>query len=115
MAPEASSVGVRSEADLSSGSYDVVVVTGGGKRYSSLWHLQVVGSRITGTSDWDCCPGQRVDKLAGTVTGEGADLRVSITRVCTGYGQPGPCQQVYLGAPHATRLEGSWSGTGGSG
>src|SRR6185436_20102486 len=119
-AAEASPVGARSAADLNSGTYQVVVVTAGGKSYRSLWHLHVVANHITGTSEWDCCPGHRVDKLSGQIglkeTDEETLTSVDITRFCVGQGQPAPCKQEYSSTNIGdTRVQGTWSGTGGSG
>jgi hypothetical protein len=109
-APEASPVDARSTARLESGTYQVI--TGySGRTYRSVWHLEVAASRITGTSEWDCCPGWRVDKLLGTITEDG----VEITRFCTGQGNTQPCEQLYKGEPIGTRLKGTWSGNGRSG
>jgi hypothetical protein len=88
-----------------------------GTTYSSVWHLQIVANRVTGTSEWDCCPGHRVDRLAGTLTKERSSYVLRLTRFCAGQGQPGSCQQVYRSIPFETtsRVAGDWSGTGGSG
>jgi hypothetical protein len=111
VAPQASSVNVRATEGLQSGTYQVVVKTGG-KMYRSVWHLRVVANRINGTSEWECCPGHRVDRLSGKITDSD---QVTITRFCAGQGQPSPCQQVYEGSLSNTRIEGTWSGTGSAG
>jgi hypothetical protein len=113
-APEASSVHLRSTAGLDSGSYQVVARLGG-RTYPSVWHLKVVASHLTGFSEWDCCPGRRVDKLQGRIT---AGSLITITRDCRGQGYAGSCQQVYEGSfvsDSSPTLAGTWSGTGGSG
>jgi hypothetical protein len=101
-APEASSVRAHSTAglppaSLDSGSYQTVQ-TYAGRTYRSTWRLKVTPGisnwLITGISEWDCCPGRRLDPLRGTI-GEGGT--VEVTRDCTDQGNPEPCKQVFPG------------------
>jgi WSC domain. len=94
-------------ANLSSGTYQVAA-DNAGTIHNSTWTLQVSGNQITGTSQWDCCPGPRVDALTGRIEGN----RVIIERDCSGQGWEGECRQVYDGTIGGGTIEGSWSGTG---
>jgi hypothetical protein len=80
-----------------SGDYEVTVTTAGGT-FTSTWHLKVSGSKVTGTSDWTCCPGVRHDPLSGTVRGG----KIAIERNCSLQGQRACVRQVYDGEVHGT-------------
>jgi hypothetical protein len=119
-ASEASSVRARSTADLpsaslASGSYQTVQ-TYAGRTYRSTWRLTVTPGisnwLITGISEWDCCPGRRLDPLRGKI-GEGGTVEIS--RDCTGQGNPEPCKQVFRGSFSEKTASGTWSGNGRSG
>ena len=71
---------------LKSGDYQVVVawpdgVVKAGER-KSTWHLTVADGQVTGTSDWDCCPGVRHDPVNGKINAN----TISFLRDCTGQG-----------------------------
>ena len=104
---------VAASTTLDSGVYDVrVSYRGSATKYRSYWKLTVTGNRIRGTSFWTCCPGQRSDPLSGSITGD----RAVVVRDCRGQGQKGPCRQTFVfTARTATRLEGTYTGTGGRG
>jgi hypothetical protein len=119
-APEASSVRARSTADLppaglASGTYQTIQ-TYAGRTYRSTWRLRVTPGiskwLVTGISEWDCCPGRRLDPLRGTI-GEGGTVEIS--RDCTGQGSPEPCKQVFRGYFSEKTVRGTWSGNGRSG
>ncbi len=77
--------------------------------HKSVWDLEVSGSNITGTSEWDCCPGRRRDALQGTLQGNS----VQIGRSCTGQGISGRCSQVYEGTISDRGIaSGGWSHNG---
>jgi hypothetical protein len=78
-------------ATLPSGTYRVESVAG--DRWVGTLRITVSGTRIQGQSEWDCCPGHRVDALSGTLTGN----RIRWTRNCSGQGFNGPCDQVFEG------------------
>lgn len=80
-------------------------------QWSSTWMIRVEGSEITGSSQWSCCPGHRVDMLSGKREG----ARVTLRRDCSGQGQPGTCSQTYVGEIRGGQVVGTWSGTGGQG
>ncbi len=92
---------------LISGSYRLEAYSN--RQHRSLWDLKVAGGEITGTSEWDCCPGRRRDPLKGRVQGG----RVQIERSCTGQGLSGRCSQVYEGnVSKRGAASGSWSHNG---
>jgi hypothetical protein len=76
--------------------------------FHSTWRIQVVNGRITGTSEWTCCPGPRVDQLRGTFQGD----TVVIERDCSGQNWSGSCTQVFTGRLVNGRIEGTCQGTG---
>ncbi len=78
------------------------------RTYGSLWELEVVGDRITGSSQWDCCPGRRTDTLQGRLRGD----QVTISRSCAGQGAAAPCKQVYEGKVAGDRVGGSFNQNG---
>lgn len=93
--------------DLLSGDYRLEAYSN--RRHRSLWHLEVAGGKITGTSEWDCCPGRRRDPLKGTVQRG----RVQVGRNCSGQGLSGRCYQVYEGTVSNRGLaSGTWSHNG---
>ncbi|MCB1439602.1 MAG: sel1 repeat family protein [Nitratireductor sp.] len=92
---------------LASGRYRVDTSVNGAS-YPSEWSLIIDNGRITGTSEWSCCPGPRIDPLAGFVSGN----KVMIERDCSGQGHVGPCKQTYDGSIMNGRLEGTFTGTG---
>jgi hypothetical protein len=74
--------------------------------------LNVRGGTFTGQSEWQCCPAKRTDPLInGTIQGG----NVTFSRDCRGQGQPGPCQQNFIGKISGNTASGTWSGTGGKG
>lgn len=98
-------------ASLNSGTYPVDVYQGD-RTYKTNWMLRVEGQTISGMSDWKGLYGLReyVQPLKGSIT----DNRVTITRNCS---EPEliSCNQTYSGTISNNQIEGSWSGTGGSG
>ena len=88
---------------LISGSYNVKQ-----GRWKSVWRLNVSNGQITGTSEWACCPGHRIDKMTGYISGNS----VFITRDCSGQGYQGKCKQIYQGEIKNNRINGTCSGTG---
>lgn len=92
---------------LISGTYKVEN-TNSGTTYVSTWTLEVSGNQITGTSDWPCCPGRRLDPLRGSVAGN----RVTIARDCRGQGYVGECRQEFVGTIVSGVVQGKASGTG---
>ena len=89
---------------LKSGTYHV---TQG--NWESTWRLKVEkNGKITGTSEWTCCPNHRVDPMKGRITGN----TVEIKRDCSGQGYSGACNQTYKGKIVGDRIEGTCSGTG---
>ncbi|WP_457575620.1 PGAP1-like alpha/beta domain-containing protein [Desulfomarina sp.] len=92
---------------LTSGSYRVDHQIGG-TTWHSTWKLKVINSRITGTSQWACCPHKRVDPMTGIISADS----VTITRDCSGQGYKGPCSQTYRGKLKNGRIEGEATGTG---
>lgn len=94
-------------APLRSGTYQVETRVGD-KDYQSTWTLEVSGNRITGTSEWNCCPGRRVDPLTGRIDG----AQVVIERDCRGQGSGDDCRQTYEGTIANGFITGTFSGTG---
>ncbi len=88
---------------LGSGSYRVDTWASG--LYPSVWKLNVSSGRISGMSEWGCCPGPRNDPLSGRIDGN----TVTITRDCTGQGNSGPCSQEYTGKLNGNVIEGSFT------
>ena len=94
--------------DFTSGVYSGVQVTGG-TRHNSTWRLTVKAGKVTGTSEWQCCPGARTDPITGTVRGD----TVVLVRDCTGQGQSGACSQTATGrVTRQGNLTGTWTGSG---
>ena len=91
---------------VTGGSYQVDVFLS--TVFHSTWNIQVVNGRITGTSEWTCCPGPRVDQLRGHFQGD----TVVIERDCSGQNWSGACTQVYTGRLVNGRIEGTCQGTG---
>lgn len=89
---------------LVSGTYHVSTPCMG-VTYQSVWRLNVTGGRISGKSEWTCCPGPRIDPMKGRISGD----TVVIERDCTGQGQKGPCHQVYTGKLNGDVIEGSFT------
>jgi hypothetical protein len=71
----------------------------------STWTLEVDEDQITGTSEWDCCPGHRIDPLKGQIK-DGNN--VIIERDCKGQGWEGSCYQVYSGIIKDDTITGSY-------
>ncbi len=88
---------------LVSGTYRVVQ-----GRWNSIWKLNIVNGQITGTSEWTCCPSQRIDPIKGKISGD----MITIERDCTGKDWKGACRQTYRGKFKNGRIEGTCSGTG---
>jgi hypothetical protein len=93
---------------LKNGNYRVKVVAG--QMLQSVWTLEISGSNITGKSEWDCCPGHRIDPLNGRIEND----HVVIERDCSGQGY-GECHQVYIGTLVGDLITGSFTGTGATG
>ena len=89
-----------------SGKYELV----GG--YSSTFTLTVTGSRFSGSSKWECCPGPRTDPIVQGLVQNG---KISFIRECSGQGVPFACTQSYTGTITPDGASGQWTGTGGSG
>src|SRR5262245_440003 len=101
-------MGAANSASFGTGSYSAVQ-TADGVRFPATWKVFVTGGRITGTSEWNCCPGKRTDPLSGTVTGS----HVVITRDCRGQGGFTGCLQTFTGdvKPDGTVI-GTWAWSG---
>ncbi len=96
-----------SAAALASGVYKLEAYSG--RVHESVWKLEVADGKITGSSEWDCCPGKRRDRLEGTAKG----VLVQISRNCSGQGIKGRCLQVYEGSVSKQGVaSGSWSHNG---
>ena len=91
---------------VTSGSHQVDVFLS--TVYHSTWTIQVVNGRITGSSEWTCCPGRRVDPIRGHFEGD----TVVFERDCSGQNWSGACTQVYKGRLNNGRIEGTCTGTG---
>jgi len=76
--------------------------------WESTWRVRVVNGRITGTSEWTCCPGHRIDPIRGSVSGN----IVIMERNCSGQGWNGPCRQIFRGKIKGNRIMGTCTGTG---
>ena len=76
--------------------------------WESTWRVRVVNGRITGTSEWTCCPGHRIDPIRGNVSGN----TVVMERNCSGQGWNGPCRQIFRGEIKNNRIMGTCTGTG---
>ena len=92
---------------LVSGKYELV--TGS---YSSTFALTVTGSRFSGSSKWECCPGPRTDPIVQGLVQNG---KISFVRECSGQGVPFACTQSYNGTITPDGASGQWTGTVGSG
>ena len=92
---------------LVSGKYEVVA-----SGYSSIFTLAVTGSRFSGSSKWECCPGPRTDPIVQGVVQNG---NISFIRECNGQGVLIACTQSYTGTITPDGASGQWSGTGGPG
>jgi hypothetical protein len=92
---------------LPSGTYRIETAASGGQWIGTL-RITVSGSRIQGQSEWDCCPGRRVDPLSGALTGN----RIRFTRICTGQGFNQPCDQVYEGVIEDKSAHGTFTMNG---
>ncbi len=93
--------------NLASGTYHLEAQSN--RLHKSVWELENIGGKITGISQWDCCPGRRSDPLEGTVR----DGEVEIARSCTGQGLSGRCLQVYQGKISENGVvSGNWSHNG---
>jgi hypothetical protein len=89
---------------LPSGTYRIETVGGGGQWIGTL-RITVSGSQIQGQSEWECCPGSRVDPLSGTLTGN----RIRFTRNCTGQGFNQPCDEVFEGVIEDNMAHGTFT------
>ncbi len=96
----------RESADLTSGSYRVQVISD--RSVESTWHLERSGAKITGKSEWECCPPQRVDPLSGSIDGR----RVSITRDCSDRRYGNFCAEIYEGTITGGSVQGSFQRNG---
>ena len=93
---------------LASGVYKAVV-THGEQYYESRWTLEVEGDRVTGISEWDCCPDPQKNPLIDGRIIDGK--RLVITRDCRGP-QAGECLQVFDGViDDDGKVTGSWRGS----
>lgn len=93
---------------LGSGTYKVDTWAGG-THYPGTWTLVVDNGRVSGTSEWNCCPGHRIDPMEGTV-----DHRtVVLNRQCDVLFFT--CRQRYTGQRRGNIIEGTFSGDGGPG
>lgn len=81
-----------------------------GTVHRSTWTLEVSGNKISGSSEWQCCPGKRVDPLEGQIDGES----VTIVRDCRGQGITVECRQIYSGKIGNGVIQGTFSGVLGS-
>lgn len=93
---------------LVSGSYQVSTTATAGSTYTGVFRIRVNGGRITGTSDWTCCPGPRHDPLSGRIAGN----QVTIERNCSGQGASGACRQVYTGTISGDTISGRFTHNG---
>ena len=92
--------------DFKSGKYRVEQYTG--STYKSEWKIQVKKNKITGKSEWTCCPGRRTDPVKGYING----YTVVIERDCSGQNWSGACRQKFVGTLMGTKIEGTCTGTG---
>lgn len=72
--------------------------------------IGIEDNNIFGASKWNCCPGFRVDRISGTISGN----KVTITRHHIGQGGTSGTQ-IYIGTISNGKINGTWSGVGGSG
>ena len=89
-----------------SGKYDVVA-----SGYTSIFTITAGGSTFSGSSQWTCCPGPRIDPIRGSIQ----NGKISFIRDCNGQGLLGECKQAYIGSITEDGASGQWSGTGGGG
>jgi hypothetical protein len=92
---------------LVSGKYEVVA-----SGYSSTFTITVTGSRFSGSSKWECCPGPRTDPIIQGLVQSG---KISFIRECSGQGLLIACTQSYTGTITPDGAFGQWTGTGGPG
>ena len=92
--------------DFKSGKYRVEQYIG--STYKSEWKVQVKKDKITGKSEWTCCPGRRIDPIRGYVNG----YTVVIERDCSGQNWSGACRQKFVGTLMGSKIEGTCTGTG---
>jgi len=78
--------------------------------YTGVWLIGLEGASIYGASKWSCCPGYRVDRISGTVSGN----QVTIIRHLHEQGGPSGTQ-TFIGTISFGKITGSWSGLGGFG
>jgi hypothetical protein len=91
---------------LVSGKYELVTGI-----YTSTFALTVTGSRFSGSSKWECCPGPRTDPIVQGLVQNG---KISFIRECSGQGLLIACTQSYTGTITPDGASGQWTGTGGS-
>jgi caspase domain-containing protein len=94
------------KSPLPSGKYDVVA-----SGYASTFTITATGPTFSGTSQWTCCPGPRIDPIRGSVQ----NGKITFIRDCNGQGLAGECKQAYIGSIMEDGASGQWSGTGGGG
>jgi hypothetical protein len=92
---------------LVSGKYEVVA-----SGYSSTFAITATGSRFSGSSKWECCPGPRTDPIVQGLVQNG---KISFIRECSGQGLLIACTQSYTGTITPDGASGQWTGTGGPG
>lgn len=91
---------------LKPGTYKVSTFYG--PQYDAIWKLEVQGSRVSGLSQWDCCPAPRIDPLSGDLS----ESDVVILRDCSGQGVPGKCEQIYTGTLDGNTIRGEFTHDG---
>ena len=91
---------------LRSGTYRLEAV--GGDRWGATLRVTVSGTEIRGQSEWECCPGPRIDPLAGSLVGN----RIRFTRICTGQGFNQPCSQIFDGVIEDKKASGTFTMNG---
>lgn len=89
---------------LVSGQYHVV-----SGAFVALFTLTVSGSNIKGTAKWQGYKG--IDPLRGSVNGD----HVTFQRDCRPQSGYSSCSQAWIGTMSGKIINGTWSGTGGSG
>lgn len=95
---------------VTSGTYEAEARYGG-TVYKGTAILKVSGGRVTGTTHWACCPGERTDPIEGTVNGD----ELTFVRDCSGQGAPANCAQTWQGKTTGPgRIEGKVTGSGGN-
>jgi Caspase domain len=94
------------KSPLPSGKYDVVASC-----YASTFTITATGPTFSGSSQWTCCPGPRLDPIRGSVQ----NGKITFIHDCNGQGSLIECKQTYVGSMMDDGASGQWSGTGGSG